>query len=101
MNPVSISLPQTQPPVRPILPGAEPARPGYAPFADFLIDSFKEVNQLQNTADTSVHDLLTGKDVDRIEVLTSVQKADMSFRLMQQIRNKLVDAYREINQMQI
>jgi len=35
------------------------------------------------------------------EVLTSVQKADLSFRMMMQIRNKLVQAYQEIKEIRI
>ena len=35
------------------------------------------------------------------EVMTAVQKADMSFRLMLQMRNKLVQAYNELRQIQI
>lgn len=85
----------------PVLDAAKAEAPGYQVFLDQLAGQLKEVNTMQNSADASVHDLLTGKDVDPAIVLTSVQKADMSFRLMQQIRNKLVDAYREINQMQI
>lgn len=101
MNPVSLRIPPPQLPTAPPVPGAQQAEAGYKPFVDLLTEGFQEVNAAQNSANASVHDMLTGKDVDRIEVLTSVQKADMSFRLMQQIRNKLVDAYREINQMQI
>ncbi|QDV11060.1 flagellar hook-basal body protein FliE [Rosistilla oblonga] len=101
MNPVSLRIPPAQMPLAPPVPGTQPVEPGYKQFTDLLVDGFQEVNAAQNSANASVHDMLTGKDVDRIEVLTSVQKADMSFRLMQQIRNKLVEAYREINQMQI
>ena len=70
-------------------------------FSNLLTTSLHEVNALQTSSEAAVHDLLTGKSVNSAEVLTSVQKADMAFRLMQQIRNKLVEAYREINQMQV
>ena len=43
----------------------------------------------------------TGEDVNIAEVMTAVQKAEMSFELMLQMRNKLVQAYNEIRQIQI
>lgn len=52
-------------------------------------------------ADAQVHELLTGGDVSQVEVLTSVQKADMAFRLLVQVRNKLMAAYDEINAIRI
>ena len=42
-----------------------------------------------------------GGDVNPAEVLTTLQKADISFRMMLQIRNKLVQAYQEVNQIRI
>ena len=44
---------------------------------------------------------ITGGDVNPAEVLTTVQKADMSFRMMLQIRNKLVAAFQEVNNIRI
>ena len=44
---------------------------------------------------------MTGEDVDPALVLTTIQKADMSFRMMMQIRNKLVQAYQEIKEIRI
>ena len=72
---------------------------GESSFGDFLKESIKEVNQLQNEADKSMTDFATGQTKDIHEVMMSVQKADLSFKLMQQIRGKLVDAYREIMRM--
>jgi flagellar hook-basal body complex protein FliE len=77
------------------------ATPGEKPFTDFLRDSLQEVNSMQAEADKAVQQLITGGDVNPAEVLTAVQKADMSFRLMMQIRNKLVSAYQEINNVRI
>ena len=76
-----------------------PAKQGESSFGDFLKQSIKEVNQLQNEADKSAIDFATGRVKDIHQVMMSVQKADLSFRLMQQIRGKLVDAYREITRM--
>ena len=70
-------------------------------FKQFMIDSIDHVNNMQLDANSAIETLATGGDVNPAEVMTAVQKADMTFRLMQQIRNKLVQAYEEIKQIQI
>ena len=70
-------------------------------FKDLMLESIKHVNSMQNDADQAVQQLMTGGDVDPAEVLTAIQKADMTFRMMLQIRNKLVQAYQEVNQIRI
>jgi flagellar hook-basal body complex protein FliE len=81
------------------LAGAQPAQ-GPA-FKDFLLDSIREVNSMQQDADRAVETLMTGGDVNPAEVLTAVQKADTAFRMMLQMRNKLVQAYDEIKQIRV
>lgn len=66
-------------------------------FLGMLSGGIDSVNQAQINANDQVHALLTGGDVSQAEVLTAVQKADMSFRLLMQIRNKLISAYEELN----
>ena len=56
---------------------------------------------MQTDADDLVHSMLTGGEVNEAEVLTAVQKADLAFRMLLQVRNKLMEAYREIQQIQI
>lgn len=70
-------------------------------FANLLLGEVKQVNDMQLTADANVHAMLTGGDVNQAEVLTSVQKADLAFRMLLQVRNKMMEAYREIQQIQI
>lgn len=70
-------------------------------FAKLLFNQVGEVNSMQRQADGMVHSMLTGGDVNQAEVLTAVQKADLAFRMMLQVRNKLVDAFRELQQIQI
>ena len=99
MNPVqNISTPA-------VLPGQAPGRmeaaqPG-ASFKDFLLQSIQEVNSMQQAADRAVEALSTGGDVNPAEVLTAVQKADIAFRLMMQIRNKIVQAYQEVQNIRV
>jgi flagellar hook-basal body complex protein FliE len=65
------------------------------------MESLGQVNSMQQDADKAVQQLITGGDVNPAEVLTTVQKADMSFRMMLQIRNKLVAAFQEVNNIRI
>lgn len=78
---------------------SEPAAAGG--LTSLLVDQVKGVNTMQTGADAMVHSLLTGGNVNEAEVLTAVQKADLAFRMLMQIRNKLMDAYREVQQIQI
>src|SRR5688572_2278739 len=70
-------------------------------FKNMLIESINDVNALQQDADRAVEGLFTGEDVNPAEVLTAVQKADLAFRMMMQIRNKLVAAYDEVKNIRI
>lgn len=79
--------------------GASPVSSGG--LANMLANQVKGVNSAQTGADAMVHSLITGGDVNEAEVLTAVQKADLAFRMLMQIRNKLMDAYREVQQIQI
>lgn len=72
-----------------------------ASFADVLASGVLQVNSMQQHADFQVNELMTGGDVNQAEVFTAVQKADMAFRLLVQVRNKLMSAYEEINNIRI
>lgn len=74
---------------------------GSGAFKNMLLDSIEQVNQMQTNADKAVESLFTGGDVNAAEVLTAVQKADMTFRLMMQVRNKMMQAYQEIKDIRI
>jgi flagellar hook-basal body complex protein FliE len=70
-------------------------------FKDFLLDSIREVNSMQQDADQAVEKLVTGGEANPAEVLTAVQKADIAFRMMLQIRNKMVQAYQEVQNIRV
>jgi flagellar hook-basal body complex protein FliE len=88
-----------------VSPGLGAVRPpeasGQEPFRNVLLEALDQVNSMQQQADQAVQQLVTGGDVNPAEVLTTLQKADMSFRLMLQIRNKLVAAYQEVSNIRI
>ncbi len=70
-------------------------------FKNLMLESIEHVNQMQQNADTAIQQLVTGEDINPAEVLTAIQKADMTFRLMLQIRNKMVEAYQQVQDIRI
>ncbi len=60
-----------------------------------------EVDKLQQSSDTSIKDLLAGKNSDITGVVSAMAKADMSFKLLVGVRNKLIEAYKQTMNMQI
>lgn len=75
--------------------------PGAPDFGTVLRQSLGEVNKLQAKADEAVQALATGKGISLHETMIALEKADLSFRLMMEVRNKIVEAYREVLRMQI
>jgi flagellar hook-basal body complex protein FliE len=80
---------------------AQPKNGDTTSFKDFLLNSIQDVNSMQQQADQAVETLMTGGDADPAEVLTAVQKADMAFRLMMQMRNKMMEVYREVKDIRV
>jgi flagellar hook-basal body complex protein FliE len=70
-------------------------------FKDLVLGGLGEVNMMQQKADQAVEKLMCGGEIGMAEVLTAVQKADIAFKMMMQIRNKLVSAYQEIQNMRV
>lgn len=70
-------------------------------FLDALKNSINETNQLQKEAGKAVSQLASGEKIDIHNAMIAVQKADVSFRLMMEVRNKIVEAYHEITRMQV
>ncbi|MCQ8106093.1 flagellar hook-basal body complex protein FliE [Methylomonas sp. SURF-2] len=69
-------------------------------FAAMLKDSIDAVNQTQKTASALSTAFETGRsDVSLAEVMIASQKAQVSFQAMLQVRNKLVDAYKDVMSM--
>jgi flagellar hook-basal body complex protein FliE len=90
------------PVVAPSLPmGQAKAAEGAGTFKDFLFQSIQEVNSMQQAADQAVEKLAVGGDVNPAEVLTAVQKADLAFRMMMQVRNKMVEAFDTVQNLRI
>ncbi len=70
-------------------------------FGEMLKNSVEDVNNTQATADKSIAEFLSGGNIGLHETMLNVEKADVSLRLLVQVRNKAVEAYREIMRMQV
>jgi len=70
-------------------------------FSDMLAEYVANVNSLQKEADDAMQRLATGKSKNIHETMLAVEQADIAFRSMNQIRSKVLDAYKEIMRMQI
>ncbi len=93
LNPLPAALP----------PGLKPQglQSAEQPFKNLLLESLQQVNSMQQDADKAVETLVTGGDVNTAEVFTAIQKADMSFRMLLQVRNKMLQAYQEVKDIRI
>jgi len=73
-----------------------------ADFGQLLKNSVNEVNETQKTAKNLATAFDAGdKNVNLSEVMVAIQKANVSFQAMTQVRNNLVSAYKEIMNMQV
>lgn len=70
-----------------------------ADFATAVKNVINDVSRSENQADKSVMDLLTGKK-DINESMIAMQKFDLTMRLLLTVRNKAIEAYKEIMHMQ-
>jgi flagellar hook-basal body complex protein FliE len=93
------------PPLPPITPltaqpvtGAQPAGTGFAAVFNNLLEGNRQANEAANDA---VRDLATGEVQDLHTVALAVTQADLSFRLILEMRNRLSDALQEITRMQV
>jgi flagellar hook-basal body complex protein FliE len=69
-------------------------------FIETLQHSIDQAEGAQGEAATQVAQLLNGKGADLHSAMIAVEKADLSFQLMMQVRNKIVQAYQTISNMQ-
>jgi flagellar hook-basal body complex protein FliE len=68
-------------------------------FEDIMQEAIGKISQVQNDADTAVKELASGGDMT--QAIIAMEKADMSFNMMVEVRNKLVNAYEEIMRMTV
>ncbi len=100
INPISGPTPQIQP-----LPAAKPLgsdnTTDKASFSKLLETYVGKVNADQTAASSAAQDLLTGKSEDILPVVQAMAKADLSFKLLMGVRNKVIEAYKQTMNMQV
>ncbi len=74
---------------------------GEVTFGDLLVDKINEANSVISTADNAVSNLVAGRTKNVHETMIALEKADISFKMLMQVRNKMIDAYQEIMRMQV
>lgn len=70
-------------------------------FRDVLMKNLEQVNELQQDATRAIEQLQTGERTDVEGVILATQKADLAFRALQSVRNRMMDAVEEIKQMRV
>ena len=70
-------------------------------FAEVLGKSLAQVNNLQLQANTAIQKLSSGESKSIHETMLAVEKAEIAFKSMNQIRIKVIDAYKQVMQMQV
>jgi flagellar hook-basal body complex protein FliE len=70
-------------------------------FGDIFKGMINETNQLQNDAADIAQKFATGEVADIHDVMIAAEKAGVSFELVLEIRNKLIEAYQELMRMQV
>jgi flagellar hook-basal body complex protein FliE len=68
-------------------------------FDGLLKEAINKVNTVQNEAEKAIQELANGGEIT--SAILAMEKADMSFQIMTQVRNKLISAYEEIMRLQI
>ena len=82
-----------------VRPGSSPSRPGT--FQNVLEQAVGSVEQMRGEANQAVQKFLTGQDEELHTAALATQKAELAFELGLQVRNKVVQAYQQIMQMQV
>jgi flagellar hook-basal body complex protein FliE len=100
-NPIQ-NLPQALPDLNAAAGGAQQGSGGSdasggSSFLDTLHSAVDQVGQLQSQADTQVASMLSGGGQDVHSAMIAVEKANLTFELMVQVRNKIVSAYQEVS----
>ena len=79
---------------------AQHLQPGRG-FSDYLSDMVRDVNAKQANAGATVESVLAGESVPLHQAMIAVEEASVSFQLMVEVRNKLLESYQELMRMQI
>jgi flagellar hook-basal body complex protein FliE len=102
INDTFLPIPGVQESLKPKPTGTAEAGAQGGSFGDVLKNALKEVNSLQNDADTQIEGLTLKKDgVTPHSAMVALEKADIAFQLMSAVRSKIIRAYEEVIRTQV
>jgi flagellar hook-basal body complex protein FliE len=78
---------------------ADTKAPNTVKFSDQLKNFVSEVNEYQKTSETKSEDFATGKSNDIHGTMIAVEQAEISLRLLANVRSRMIDMYREVMRM--
>jgi flagellar hook-basal body complex protein FliE len=90
--------------IRPIAPidiGGPERASGGSEFHNVLQGAIDQVEVARSDANQSVQNFLTGDGEDLHSTVLAVQRADLEFSMLMQVRNKVISAYQEVMRMQM
>ena len=101
ISPISGFTPPIQPhgASGPSAPASAPA--GGSNFAKTVQDAIGKINQSEQGVQFAMQDLLTGNGQDVLPAVSAMAKADLSFKLLLGVRNKVIEAYKQTMNMQV
>lgn len=70
-------------------------------FGAMLENSLEKVNIAQHQSDDAIKELVAGRSKNIHETMLTIERADASLKMAMQVRNKILEAYREIMRMQV
>ncbi|MEX2601691.1 MAG: flagellar hook-basal body complex protein FliE [Balneolaceae bacterium] len=80
---------------------ATPQREGGESFSELVSRAVNGVDETMKESEQTTQDFVAGKTENVHDVMISMQRAQMSFQMMVEVRNKVIDTYHEISRMQI
>jgi len=102
VQPNALPTPDIQAPAPLGQPGeVSPSQGAGGSFGSILGNLISDVNQKQKAADAAVDGLQSGSGVPLHQAVIAMEEANVSFQLMVEVRNKLLDSYQELMRMQI
>jgi flagellar hook-basal body complex protein FliE len=101
INPITLADPALSIQSPTTFPASGAESNGGGSFKTMLDSAVNAVQGSQNNADTAIENFLNGNTEDVHSTVLAVQRADLTFQMFMQLRNKVVSAYQEVMKMQV
>lgn len=98
-NPITPSMPTLKSLMQPT--ASSNAAASSVNFESLLSNAIENTASLDRNAQDAIQTHLAGGDITSVEVFSGIKKADLALRMMLQVRNKLLEGFNEIKQMQM